>query len=761
MKRTKNLGAVITAVALLFAACETPINNNNNNNEDQKQEQEQEQEQEQLQEYTITVNSNVTGGHIIPVPEKAKEGDTVTLVAAPAVYYTLAGSPLVSTDNSVVELSGNGHSEPYSFIMPAANVTVLPSFVINTSHNIWPINTSDDLALIGNDEDYPLNGVYQLQNNITLPEDWAPIGNGTKVFSGIFDGNGKIITANSFLYEDDDGPLEYPGIFGFTVAATIKNLTLNLNQVKAQPQSANFGFLAAYSLYSELQDIALTGDFEINLDNTIKSSAGAIAGVLDHSQLQRARLQGNLTVSRGNAGTPPGSTFYNNIGGLAGFVTLSSIRECTVTGDVTIASLFMNAGGIAGNVVQSAMTVNSMAGNLSIISINDYKDYVSADEIADIHIGGLAGGFVTGSITDSAFDGNIVADLSGSATGGTGAAAQVGGIIGNFSGEARASSLSFNGHIEFKIAGDMMSRSCSIGGVSGYSSSAQIQNSSFKGAINVVDGLLNLAQKNHFLSTGGIIGQGNDSTTKECSASGVITATNEDTLGSPIGTIFRTYTGGIAGNFSGGINEINSCYFTGSITSNGKYPNAGGILGLAVYNTLENKIIQCFASLEKVLVKGSEKIPSPTPGSNANGSLRITAGGIVGRYMTTSGINTVEYCVALYDGSGAIKAEGNENQDNAEILYAGSIVGNRYNTAGTVLGGTLTANITNIPTSAIEPHIPDPGPEEDTNAGKNGEYVANITQESFFARTEDGGLGWDNSVWAWDSVKGLPKLAWQ
>jgi hypothetical protein len=762
MKRTKNLGAIITAAALLFAACETPINNNNNNNEDQEQEQEQEQEKAQQQEYTVTVNSNITGGRMIPAPEKAKEGDTVILVAAPAVYYTLAGAPVVSADNNQVELSGNGQSEPYSFIMPAANVTVLPSFAIHSSHNILPIYSGSDLALIGATEAYPLNGIYQLQNNITLPDDWAPIGDGTRVFSGIFDGTGKTITVNTFLYEDEDEPLAYTGIFGFTVAATIKNLTLNLNQAEAQPQGANFGFLVGYAAYSELQNISVSGDFEINLDNTIQYSAGTIAGVLDHSQLLHSNINGELTVSRRNVENTPGSTFYNNIGGLAGFVTNSSIRECGITGNVTITSLFMRAGGIAGNVEQSAMTANSMVGNFSGISVNNYNDATSGS--STVTIGGLAGYFANGSITNNSFDGDLLADLGGSATTGVMGNTQVGGVIGNITQQARADSLSFKGDIEFKIAGSMPSRSCLIGGIAGLSDGdVQIQNSSFGGEISVFNGLLSAPESDFTLSTGGIIGSARGATIKGSYASGVITATNEDTSGTPIGAIARTHTGGIAGYFNAYVNEIDSCYFTGSITSNGKYPNVGGILGLG-YNgsSTENKITRSYAFLENVLAIGSEKRPSGNSGTD--GSLRITAGGIVGRCYTTNGTsythrNTVEYCAALYDNSNSslIKAEG--NTENQNTLYAGSIVGNRLTTTG-VPGGTLTANITNFPATdpPITPYIAD----SDSSPGNNGEYVADITQERFFGSTDDGGLGWDHpGVWTWDSVKGLPKLAWQ
>jgi hypothetical protein len=744
LRGAMTFGGLVLTAALFFAACQNPT--------------------EEEKEYTVTVTGGATGGRVIPVPEKAKEGAKVILVAAPAVYYTLAEAPLVSANNNQLELSGDGQAEPYSFIMPAANVTVQPSFVINSSYNTLPIYISDDLALIGHDEDYPLNGVYQLQNDIALPDEWAPIGDGERVFSGIFDGNGKTITVNSYLHENEDGPLEYTGVFGYAVAATIKNLTLNLDQVEVRPQGAYFGFLVAYATFSELQDIAVTGgEFEINLDNIIQYSVGAIAGVLDRSQLRHGSLNGDLTVSRRNAETDPEASFFNNIGGMIGLATGSSISDCAVTGDVSIASLFMMAGGIAGNVEKSVMTGNSMVGNLSGISVNDFAEYGTN---SNIRIGGLAGSFANGGIADSVFEGNLLADLSGTATRNMNGYTEVGGAIGYIIEEASVDSLAVKGRIEFKIAGPMTSRYCLIGGIAGRSE-AQVQNSSFEGDINVVDNLTRAANASHYISAGGVIGlSSSGSAIKGCYASGVIAVTNKDDSGSSIGAITRTYTGGIAGNSAS--TKINSCYYTGSITNDGVYSYAGGIVG---YNTAgtaadtENKITQCYALLGDVLANGSGTKPAANPENATNAPLRIAAGGIVGRMYITSNLdqyndrNVVEYSAALFASGhpGSIKAEGDE-----AAIFAGTIVGNR-NTAssGSTIhpGGILTANISNIPTTAITPYVIDIS-VEDESAGKNGVY-ATMTQESFFGSRENGNLGWDAGVWTWDSGRELPKLLWQ
>ena len=74
-----------------------------------------------------------------------------------------------------------------------------------TSSDVIVISTAEDLAKIGTDTKYPMNGDYELDSDIDLSTmEWTPAGGyvGTKgtinadeanVFSGTFDGNGHVI----------------------------------------------------------------------------------------------------------------------------------------------------------------------------------------------------------------------------------------------------------------------------------------------------------------------------------------------------------------------------------------------------------------------------------------------------------------------------------------------------------------------------------------------------------------------------------------
>lgn len=76
------------------------------------------------------------------------------------------------------------------------------------------IRTAEELAKIGVDPNYPLNGKYILMANIDLSgySNWVPIGSNTKPFTGQFDGNGFIIKNLTINRPSTD----YQGLFGYT-----------------------------------------------------------------------------------------------------------------------------------------------------------------------------------------------------------------------------------------------------------------------------------------------------------------------------------------------------------------------------------------------------------------------------------------------------------------------------------------------------------------------------------------------------------------
>ena len=93
------------------------------------------------------------------------------------------------------------------------------------------IYTADELAKIGKDSDYPLDGSYILMNDISLKDisNWTPIGDSKNPFTGNFLGAGftikdMLIDVNKLAPAESGGTL-YVGLFGYN-KGLIRDLAL-------------------------------------------------------------------------------------------------------------------------------------------------------------------------------------------------------------------------------------------------------------------------------------------------------------------------------------------------------------------------------------------------------------------------------------------------------------------------------------------------------------------------------------------------------
>lgn len=102
--------------------------------------------------------------------------------------------------------------------LPFKSLVVLAT-AFTASMGAWaatPISDAAGLAAIGTD----LAGEYELTADITLTEEWTPIGDNDAPFTGIFDGKGHTISG---LTCTENG--NYVGLFG-VVTGTVKNLAI-------------------------------------------------------------------------------------------------------------------------------------------------------------------------------------------------------------------------------------------------------------------------------------------------------------------------------------------------------------------------------------------------------------------------------------------------------------------------------------------------------------------------------------------------------
>jgi hypothetical protein len=105
--------------------------------------------------YTIAINGGITNGTVAATVDSspattATMGQTVTLTATPeGGYEYVAGSLAVTkdSDSGAVQLSGTG---PYTFTMPASNVTVTAEFAVPASYTAdlqFPVQLNGDFGV--------------------------------------------------------------------------------------------------------------------------------------------------------------------------------------------------------------------------------------------------------------------------------------------------------------------------------------------------------------------------------------------------------------------------------------------------------------------------------------------------------------------------------------------------------------------------------------------------------------------------------------
>ena len=230
------------------------------------------------------------------------------------------------------------------------------------------IISSTDLAKIGNDENYPLSGTYVLESDITLA-DWIPIGSEAEPFSGIFNGNGKLITLTGFsaaaLSEKS-----YFGIFGFvkgssSMAKTIINDLKISSSVDQKSTGAKVvGLAAGYAELAEIGGIILSGTFTFETASTVR--LGGIAGsIVGETLIKNSSSSMNMKIIPGSGSQlPDGGGPYNYIGGFIGmFKGGAGIENCHNSGNVTVDNTVSSAsgqiftGGITGGSLFSYNTV--------------------------------------------------------------------------------------------------------------------------------------------------------------------------------------------------------------------------------------------------------------------------------------------------------------------------------------------------------------------------------------------------------------------
>ncbi|MDD3766661.1 MAG: GLUG motif-containing protein, partial [Eubacteriales bacterium] len=195
------------------------------------------------------------------------------------------------------------------------------------------IQTAAQLAKIGTDAGYPLNGCYKLANNIdlstdeTLPEThstaagWIPIGlDNTNAFLGVFDGNFFEIRNLTINRPESD----YQGLFGY-ISSGSKIMNLGIREADI----TGGGYVGGLLGYQNGGLVTLS-----YVTGTV-NGASYVGGLLGY--------QNGGTLSRSYSVGSVSATSY--AGGLVGFQSNGDITRVFSTSGITSASY---AGGLVG-----------------------------------------------------------------------------------------------------------------------------------------------------------------------------------------------------------------------------------------------------------------------------------------------------------------------------------------------------------------------------------------------------------------------------
>ncbi len=245
-----------------------------------------------------------------------------------------------------------------------------------------PIYTAEDLNNIRND----LDGKFILMNDIDLSvyENWEPIGTSEAPFTGELDGNGKSV-----------------------LNLTVKDYQVNDNKIYV----AMFSLLKS-CFVTDLNLINVDIDIQNKEAGSVTVRTGALAGYVSDSVIENCTVTGSINVKDFSTGF---------IGGIVGSENLIlSHTNCANYANISVSSDCFNnigIGGITGNAVSVEKCCNY--GNISVSSTdNDDAD-------SDVYIGGICGKpHQFGNMIKNCYNrGSIALDFSTPST-------YVGGIIG-------------------------------------------------------------------------------------------------------------------------------------------------------------------------------------------------------------------------------------------------------------------------------------------------------------------------------------------
>ena len=233
------------------------------------------------------------------------------------------------------------------------------------------IISADELAKIGQDEGYPIDGVYVQLNDIERLEE--KIGSEEKPFEGIYNGNGKSIKELSITTESD-----CEGMFAKN-EGTIKNITINSCQI-----NSNGGRIGGIVGFNK----GLIENCTVSSGSVVSNGKANDNGTKDGSRVGGIcgeNREGGIIRNCTNYANVKG--MYKLVGGICGYNRTSSIEKCRNMGKINGKH---QVGGIVGDADSEPGTGKSMINEC----INEGSILENGEEFLESssgQIGGICG----------------------------------------------------------------------------------------------------------------------------------------------------------------------------------------------------------------------------------------------------------------------------------------------------------------------------------------------------------------------------------
>ncbi|MDF2654709.1 MAG: FMN-binding domain protein [Bacillota bacterium] len=234
-----------------------------------------------------------------------------------------------------------------------------------------------------------------LADDITLTQEWMPVGEGEYAFCGTFDGEGRTISglrigsSGSPKYDEID--TRYFGLFGVLENATVKDLKLEAEIFVEGDGSLYVGALAGYAENTLVDGMSVTGTVSGTSGNGAKGSlwkanhfgggligyqsAGALVNAASHA-IVFSGAQGGLAEA----------------GGLVGLSNRALISNCYSAGDISGTARRGNADG---REYEGMAAVGGIAGVFAGTMVQCYSSAKTSTDTYSTYVGVLAG-WVTG-----------------------------------------------------------------------------------------------------------------------------------------------------------------------------------------------------------------------------------------------------------------------------------------------------------------------------------------------------------------------------